>query len=435
MPHYDVAVVGGGPVGSFCALAHARAGARVALLEANPKASRRLAGEWLHPPALQMLRAVGLNLEAEPRSTPGKGFVVSPEDGSEPIVLPYPGGRMGLACEHAALVSALHEALENESKVVYHANTRVRSVEDGLVGFAHNGRERSLRAARIVGADGRPSIVRRSLGLPTTRLTCSRMIGIEIEDVALPFEGYGHVLLGGPGPVLMFRLDEDRVRIIVDVPLDHWSQDRTALLAGSYAGVLPEAVRDSFFDALREGRFKAATNELRPRSTYGTSRRVLVGDAAGHYHPLTAVGLTLGFGDALRLAEARESFDDFTASRLGATRGPELLAMSLYEVFADHRTEAVSLRQAVYRKWRASTGTRERTMGLLACEDTSVARLGIAFYGMVAGAVRGRAAAIRRPGAPGVGHATRCRHWRCASATAGAVFATCETPPARAPTG
>ena len=33
---YDVAIIGAGPVGSLCALAHARKGARVALLEANP---------------------------------------------------------------------------------------------------------------------------------------------------------------------------------------------------------------------------------------------------------------------------------------------------------------------------------------------------------------------------------------------------------------
>ena len=391
-PEYDVAVVGGGPVGAFCALAHARAGARVALLEANPKASTRLAGEWLHPPAVRMLREVGLNLDTERRSAPGKGFVVLPEDGSEPIVLPYPAGMAGVACEHAALVAHLHEALRNQPGVDCHANARVRSVEDRRVVFTRAGRERSLRAARIVGADGRASIVRRSLGLSTRRLTCSRMIGVAVEDATLPFEGYGHVLLGGPGPVLIFRLDEGRVRLVVDVPLDHWTQDRTALLEETYADLLPESLRHGFVRALREGRFKAANNELRPRTTYGTSRRALVGDAAGHYHPLTAVGLTLGFGDALALAEER-SFDDFATTRLAATRGPELLAMSLYEVFADHRTEAASLRQAVYRRWRANGSVRERTMGLLACEDTSVARLGLAFYGMVAGAV---AAALPR---------------------------------------
>ena len=35
---YDVTIVGAGPVGSLCALAHARKGAQVVMLEANPRA-------------------------------------------------------------------------------------------------------------------------------------------------------------------------------------------------------------------------------------------------------------------------------------------------------------------------------------------------------------------------------------------------------------
>ena len=114
---YDVAVVGAGPVGSLCALAHARKGARVALLEANPKASGRLAGEWLHPPAVRILRDIGVEVDTLPRSSTGKGFVVFPEDGSEPIVLPYLGESRGLACDHAVLVSKLREAVENQTGV------------------------------------------------------------------------------------------------------------------------------------------------------------------------------------------------------------------------------------------------------------------------------------------------------------------------------
>ena len=52
----------------------------------------------------------------------------------------------------------------------------------------------------------------------------------------------------------------------------------------------------------------------------------------GNYHPLTAVGMTLGFGDALTLAESKD-FHDFTTKRFQATHTPELLAMELYEVF------------------------------------------------------------------------------------------------------
>ena len=386
---YDVAVVGAGPVGSLCALAHVRNGARVALLEANPKASERLAGEWLHPPAVRILRDVGIEVDALPRSSAGRGFVVFPEDGSEPIVLPYLDGSEGLACDHAVLVSKLREAIENETGVDFISHARVNGVEDERLTYALNGADRSLDAGRIIGADGRASVVRQSLGLSTDPTLCSRMLGITLNDASLPFEGFGHVVLGGPGPILVYGLADRCVRIIVDVPLDRWSpRDRVGFLTEAYAGLLPEPLGPAFVEALRQGNFDAATNQLRPRVSYGSSRRVLIGDAAGHYHPMTAVGMTLGFGDALALAEGRE-FREFVARRFRATSSPEFLAMGLYEVFADHRAEAVALRQAIYRGWRANAVYRNRTTRILACEDRSAVQLVFAFCSTVARAIAG----------------------------------------------
>ena len=386
-PRYDVAIVGAGPTGSLCAFAHARQGARVALLEANPRASRRLAGEWLHPPAVRILRDIGVEVDGLPRSTEGKGFVVYPEDGSEAIVLPYVGDSRGLACEHSLLVSRLREAIGNEPDVDFIPHARVNSVEDERLTFAIDGADRTLIAARIVGADGRASVVRQSLGLPTKPTPCSRMLGITLRDASLPFEGFGHVVLGGPGPIFIYRLAADCVRVIVDVPLDRWTpRDRFGFIAESYAGLLPETLGPAFVDALRTGQFDAAANQLRPRVSYGNSQRVLIGDAAGHYHPMTAVGMTLGFGDALALAEGG-GFRKFVAGRFRATSSPEFLAMTLYEVFADHRAEAVALRQAVYRGWRAHSAYRDRTTRILACEDRSPVQLGLAFFSTAARAI------------------------------------------------
>ena len=48
------------------------------------------------------------------------------------------------------------------------------------------------------------------------------------------------------------------------------------------------------------------------------------------------------------------------------------LAMGLYEVFADRKVETAALRHTIYRQWREKPAIRDRTIRLLACEDTSV---------------------------------------------------------------
>ena len=373
-PRYDVAVVGAGPVGSLCALAHARNGGSVALLEANPNASKRLAGEWLHPPSLRILGDLGIEPDDEAHSTAGRGFVVYPDDRSDPIVLRYPDGRRGIAWEHERLVSRLREAVAGEPNVDVMMNARVRGVEGDRVSFMRDGEPESVAAGLIVGADGRASVVRRSLGLSSRPQTCSRMVGVMLNDVELPFEGYGHVVCAEAGPILIYRLGRSSVRLIADVPLEYSARDMIGTLAESYAGCLPGALGPAFVEALQQRRFLAANNALRPRHTYGDPGRVLIGDAAGHYHPLTAVGMTLGFGDAFTLAEC-DDFGEFTRKRLRATRAPELLAMGLYEVFADRRGEAAALRSAIYRRWREKPAVRDRTARMLACEDTSVFNL------------------------------------------------------------
>ncbi len=372
-PHYDVAVVGAGPVGSLCAIAYARKGARVVLFEANPGPTKRMAGEWLHPPAVRILQSLGIELNTQPHCSPGRGFVVFPEDKSDPILLPYSNGAYGLSCRHTEIVSALRGVAEKESNIDFITYARVREIEGRNVYFSQDGDVKSVVAERVVGADGRGSVVRRSLGLPIKKkqADCSRMVGITLESATLPMEGYGHLLCGAPGPIFIYRLGEENIQVIIDIPLDYWNpKDRVGFLSDVSTNFLPETLRPAFIKSLREGRFHVAANALNPRVTYGTSEHVIIGDAAGHFHPLTAVGMTLGFMDAFTLAESHE-FSDFVSKRFKATTTPEMLAMEIYEVFADYQAEVALVRHVIYKRWRESPSFRDRTMRLLACEAKS----------------------------------------------------------------
>ena len=104
--NYDAIVIGAGPGGCGTAACLAGRGASVLLVESNPKAAKRFAGEWIHPEGARVLTENGL-LEGLQTKTRAHGFVVCANDGLGPIRLDYPDGNEGFACEHETLVGHL----------------------------------------------------------------------------------------------------------------------------------------------------------------------------------------------------------------------------------------------------------------------------------------------------------------------------------------
>lgn len=406
---FDVAVVGAGPVGAVAALACAQAGARVALFEANPNSAHRLAGEWLHPRAVAILQQLGIDLaQRVPQHAAGYGFAVFPDDGSDVCMLPYTEAQ-ALSCEHRALVECLREAAAAHAKVAYFPHAKVSTINGHEVQFLQRDghHHKAIMAARIVGADGRRSLVRAALGLPVDRVIYSRMIGVLMQGAQLPYEGYGHVFIGGPGPILAYRTAEDNVRLLLDVPIawrGHYSG--ISYLWEAYAPVLPPSLRPHFRAALAHSKISGAANQVRPRSHYGRDHLFLVGDAVGHYHPLTAIGLTLGFGDALDIAQSG-SVADYARRRRSATRVAEMLAIGLYDALTLATDAGVATRAAIYRCWRNSAQERSNTMRYLACQDGRLGPFSRSFIGTVMSALARLAYTAVRMG-----------HWRYAGGVA-----------------
>lgn len=378
---YDVAVIGAGPVGSVTAIAYAKKGASVLLLEANPKACGRLAGEWLHPGAVEILRDLDVDLAPSQPYETGRGFVVYPDDGSRPIALPYEAGSFGVSLHHERLVDQLRTKATSFSNIEYLEHAKAtRIVGQNLTYQTKAGTMKTVFADQIVGAAGRSSVAHAALGVGGNAGTYSRMAGILLENTELPFEGYGHVCLGAMGPILIYRLSHAHIRVCIDVPLSvRIQRDKEAVLYESYAYALPESLREPFRRALLSGDIAWATNQTRARVNFGRPGLALVGDAVGHHHPLTALGMTLGFQDAVSLARSPD-FATFRKDRSVNSRVPEMLAVALYEVFADTHDEVVETRRAIYDLWRQSPSERFRTMRFLACQETSALAFGSSFF-------------------------------------------------------
>jgi 2-polyprenyl-6-methoxyphenol hydroxylase-like FAD-dependent oxidoreductase len=373
---YDVAIVGAGPIGSAAALAFAKRGARAIVFEANPQASRRLAGEWLHPPGVEVLSRLGINVATDAvNASPGRGFVVFPDDGSTPIMLPYPDGMKGVSLEHENLVSVLRVRAASHPDIDLRLGARVRGIVDGSITVDNadgSGGTSTFAVDRVVGADGRSSVVRRMLALKDEATAIAYTAGVELHDVQLPFEEYGHVIVGGPGPVLMYRIDPGRVRACFDVPLVVVGRLRRGdpeALWETYRHVMPAQVVDAFRKALDAKRVQWASAGFRPRAHYGRGKVALAGDAVGYFHPMTAAGLSLGLADAECVAESKD-VATYRRHRDAKSWVPELLACALYLALTRRDPSGVAVRQAVYRLWRASKTERGRTMRILACADT-----------------------------------------------------------------
>jgi 2-polyprenyl-6-methoxyphenol hydroxylase-like FAD-dependent oxidoreductase len=408
---YDVAIIGAGPVGAVAAYAYAKRGRQVCLLEANPRAAARFAGEWLHPSGKQMLDELGMTpIDAAEQHVRGRGFVVFPDDGSEAIELPYVEGSEAITCHHEHFVTELRDQARAHPNVDYRPYVRASNVEPGSIECTQvRSRETErVEADLVVGADGRSSVARKALEEKDNQRVVSYMGALKLRDFQLPHEGFGHVILGGPGPALMYRITPDIVRVSLDVPLEgsDLRRDDEALFE-AFRPVLPDWAKPAIRRAIDQEGVQWAATCFRPHVEYGHDGIALVGDAVGSYHPMTAMGMTSGFQDVAALVDSPD-LDAYRNKRARASYVPELLSSALYNVFQGEEKGAAPLRKAVYRTWRADPDLCQRTMRLLSGSETRGWKFAATFFRIAlrAGLQIGQTA-LDEHGAAGLGEATR----------------------------
>jgi menaquinone-9 beta-reductase len=320
-PH--IVIVGAGPAGSSAAIALARQGARVTLLERSRFPRDKTCGDGCTPRALWMLERLGLGELPQEHGAPVDSVhATSPGGVRWNATIPERlfGGRASVVprqvlderlVRHAVRVGAtLREGVRVEGLQPTDTGLRVRC-RDG----------EPLEADVVLGCDGSPSVIRGALGAPDfpehegafavrayyedVRLTHPQSMGFFWEEALLPAYGWIFPLPGGRANVgLGMRADQLAL-----------SGARLSELLDRFCAS-PHVARE-LAGARRVGRVKGHHLPFGSSAHHTTFHRaLLLGDAAGFVNPLTGEGIEFALESGLFAAEALE--EAFAAGDLSA---------------------------------------------------------------------------------------------------------------------
>jgi len=396
----DALVAGGGMAGASAAAALSAMRWNVLLVEPGLDPAKRLAGELIHPPGVSDLAELGLLGAVEGAGSASVlGFAVFDDVRARPFLLPYgaiPGiERQGYAVDHALLRGRLLARLRALPHVTTWMHSRVIGLDLGANDHAsvtvttpHG--TRRIRARLVVAADGAASTLRRLAGIRATRVQLSRMTGYVVRGTP-PYPGYGNVFLGGPAPILAYAIGDDAVRVMFDIPDNPDGLDAPARNA-AYLDALPAGFRERVRQAIASSARLVSVNATVIPDRVAHGRLVLVGDAAGSCHPLTATGLSVCTRDALRLRQAlRDTGGDVprALARFAHLRGgPQVtrmaLAGALYDAFAARTPEMRLLRDGILRFWERSARGRAASMALLSTHEGRLSRMALEYAHVIA---------------------------------------------------
>jgi squalene monooxygenase len=413
--HYDVVIIGAGLAGCATAralaLADRRRTRRVLLVDRYPGVHPRFSGEWIHPRGAAVLDALGFH---GPLRTAGAievdGFAVFENADSTYVDLAYAevtGERpRGISVHHKVLVRTMRAELRRENAVELVEGLAAcelrRDNSSGLPGAGrfcgvvledNAGTTYEVACDLIVAADGKGSTVRKLAEIPDTRETIGFTAGVEVKNATLPAPTYAHVMLGAWGPVLAYPIHREAdgtivTRITFDLPRDLPVKGEAIkqYLLRAFVPFIPAPLSEQVAAAIiaRKGPLEMAPTVELPAPPAAMPGLVLVGDAAGCSHPITASGMTMGLRDAETIGEQAQRRTDAPLGepwlddeclrryrvqhdRYVPTR--QALANAIYEAFRGETEGARGIRRALFDYWHSGPTARRRSMALLSCAE------------------------------------------------------------------
>jgi len=352
---FDVIVIGAGVAGGVFA-ASQPSNTRILVIERDLNEPDRIIGELMQPGGIQALKELDLvhlidGIDAQ--EVNGYNLI----KGNERFTIHYDEvqkGIRGVGLRNGKFLGNIRrELIKLENVTLIQGNvTEILEDKGKIIGVrytAEDGTSVSELAKLTVVSDGPMSTLRDKLSKVNKQVT-SYFMGLVIKDLKLEFPSYGHMIVSGDAPILVYPINTDAYRILIDYPggkPPKMGPKSMEQFKAKVIKVLPSEMVDAFLKAMDEDELKVMPNHSMKGQAFRKRGAVLLGDSLNMRHPLTGGGMTASFTDILCLNKELTNIDfqdeiklekavnDYYENRGKGVETINILANALYKVFRD----------------------------------------------------------------------------------------------------
>ncbi|MCY6489176.1 FAD-dependent hydroxylase [Leptolyngbya sp. GGD] len=315
LPEFDIAIVGGGVVGTTFACALKDSGFRIALIEAELTSQAVSRAQAYSISLLSSRIFEGMGIWQEIRSQVETYKRVQLTDANSPNAVKFAPNdigteTLGYVAEHRVLISALHQLLKSCSNVELFCPAKVVKTEfqanGATLDVMLNGEIQQIRAHLVIAADGSRSPLRQQAGIKTFGWQYGQACVVATLKLESPHDNTAYEWFWSTGPSGILPLTDDRYRIV-------WTTNRAeaeklvALDDRQFIETFQQRYGSKFGTPQIEGNRYLFPIQLMHSRRYVLPQLALIGDAAHSCHPLGGQGINMGIRDAAALAQVLQT--------------------------------------------------------------------------------------------------------------------------------